>query len=274
VRLFIEEIFRMPYKFFTNRNYRTYLKLLLLYGSKTRYIHTAISLFGKKIFVPDCRSFLPQFRDIYVEENYKFNTNSESPVIIDCGANLGLSTIYFSNLFPASKIFSFEPDAEIFKLLSKNISVFNKNNVELRNEAVWINDSEIQMSNDGADGGSLVYSNKSSIVKAIRLKEFLNNFKKIDMLKIDIEGAETEVILDCKDSLNNVNNLFIEYHSHQSENQQLSNILSVLESNNFRYFIKEGMKRELPFINTNKTYSGIDLMLNIYAIKKKPNETN
>ena len=88
------------------------------------------------------------------------------------------------------------------------------------------------------------------------------------MLKIDIEGAEIEVIKDCRDVLNKANNIFIEFHSFINRRQELDVILQILSANNFRYFMKQPMDRKIPFINkTNKNYPEIDLQLNIFAYK-------
>jgi hypothetical protein len=88
------------------------------------------------------------------------------------------------------------------------------------------------------------------------------------MLKIDIEGAEYDVLKDCSSSLDKVKNIFIEYHSYVNCVQKLSEILEILEKNNFRYFIKPVNDREKPLINRkNKFNPNMDLQLNIYGYK-------
>ena len=88
------------------------------------------------------------------------------------------------------------------------------------------------------------------------------------MLKMDIEGAESAVIIDCDESLRNVRNIFIEYHSYLNSEQNLSEILRILERNNFRYFINQDSGRKQPFINhTNKSVPGMDLQLNIFGYR-------
>src|SRR3990167_1327682 len=59
---------------------------------------------GFKIKVLSYRSFYAMFRDIFVKNNYYFETNEPKPVIIDGGANIGLATLYFKYLYPNSKI--------------------------------------------------------------------------------------------------------------------------------------------------------------------------
>jgi hypothetical protein len=88
------------------------------------------------------------------------------------------------------------------------------------------------------------------------------------MLKIDIEVAEYEVLLDCSNSLSNVNNIFIEYHSWNNSDQMLSEIKKILEQNNFRYYIEGIEKRKQPF-NNLKENSNMDFQLNIFCKKIK-----
>jgi adenylosuccinate synthase len=94
----------------------------------------------------------------------------------------------------------------------------------------------------------------------------LDKEPEVDLLKIDIEGAEYEVLKDCANSLSNVKNIFVEYHSWNSSTQKLSEILEVLEMNNFRYYIEDLSKRKQPFINHAKE-KNMDLQLNIFGIK-------
>jgi hypothetical protein len=90
----------------------------------------------------------------------------------------------------------------------------------------------------------------------------------VDFIKMDIEGAELEVIKDCDGELNKVNNIFIEYHSFIKHQQELSVILGILEKNEFRYFIKPVSNRDQPFINrVNKFYPETDLQVNIFAYR-------
>ena len=156
-----------------------------------------LSLNGIKIFVPDTLSFLWQYKEIFVDEDYKFHTNSQNPVIYDCGANIGMSCLYFSINYPGSKIKAFEADPTIAKILNENLHRNNIRNVEVIDKAVWINNDGVQMSLEGADGAS-IFSNTNPVkIPSVRLKDMIEKESKIDMLKIDIEGAEYEVLKDC-----------------------------------------------------------------------------
>lgn len=88
----------------------------------------------------------------------------------------------------------------------------------------------------------------------------------IDFLKLDIEGAEFEVIASCKEYLKNVKNLFIEYHSLPTEKQRLHELLQIVQEAGFRYYMKEAWENlKYPFVNRNPAM--FDLQLNIFAYR-------
>src|SRR5688572_7906185 len=104
MKLFFKIIFKEFYHLFRTREYREFLRLAFLYGDNPRYQLRKVSFMGYRIQVPDCFSFLWQFKEIYADEAYKFNTTSPEPIIYDCGANVGTSILYFKRLFPAARI--------------------------------------------------------------------------------------------------------------------------------------------------------------------------
>ncbi len=163
---------------------------------------------------------------------------------------------------------AFEADRNVADVLSGNLSANKLDNVEVYSKAVWKEDGFIEIVPEGADGASIYGDGNKSRVESVRLKRILEAQKEVDFLKMDIEGAETEVIKDCDAELRKVKNIFIEYHSYLNHAQDLNDILSVLTNNGFRYFIKPVADRAMPFmVKTNKNSPQIDLQLNIFAYK-------
>jgi FkbM family methyltransferase len=227
------------------------------------------TLFGRKIKISDNFWYLFGLREIFIDHTYKFNSSNESPLIIDCGSNIGLSVIYFKQMYPKSKVICFEPDNEIFEMLKYNVELFNFKNIEFHKAAVWTTDGEISFASDGKVGGhiSSIESEESNInkIKSFRLNNILN--QKVDFLKIDIEGAEYELLKDCKDNLNLVENIFIEYHSFHETEQMLPELLQILKQAGFRVYIKEAWENMMqPFCEKKGPF--YDLQLNIYGYRK------
>jgi FkbM family methyltransferase len=225
--------------------------------------HTHAHLLGRRITLTDASWYLFSYREIFKEEIYRFNIDSPSPLIIDCGANIGLSLIYFKHLYPDARIVAFEPDGEIFGILEQNIKTFHFKNITLYAKAVWTSETELSFQPDGAVGGRLTQDGAIN-VKTLRLKNFIN--QKVDFLKIDIEGAEYEVLKDCKDYLGNVDHLFVEHHGNQNAEENLNEILQIIRNAGFRYYLKEASPVKHPFIRQER---GVlyPLQLNIFAFR-------
>jgi len=76
------------------------------------------------------------FREIFVRNEYAFQASSERPVVFDCGANIGMATLFFKWLYPDCEIHAFEPDPETFGVLSENVSRNKLRDVSLHNVAL------------------------------------------------------------------------------------------------------------------------------------------
>lgn len=223
-------------------------------------------LFNNPTLFYDGHEFLHGITEIFIEEVYKQNL-PENANIIDCGANIGLSVVYLKRNFPSSRITAFEPDNKNFELLEKNIQSHNLSNVSLRKEAVWTEDTMISFIEEGNMGSKIGQSNKSEqlMVKAVRLKNLLQT--KVDFLKLDIEGAEYQVLLDIRDELNNVNNLFVEYHGQFNQSGELIEIFNILKNGGFSFYIKEATSvYNHPFL-AKKTINAYDVQLNIFCFR-------
>jgi FkbM family methyltransferase len=227
-----------------------------------------ISLFGKKFYFHHGFSFYETYREIFENSIYEFKTNNPNPIIIDCGANMGLSVLYFSMKHPNAEIIAFEPDESVLPFLEKNIESQNLKNVALLKKAVWNEETELKFYTDNGLGGRVgkKYKSNSPInIKAVRLRDFLD--KPIEMLKIDIEGSEYDVLKDCEDRLINVNHLFIEYHSFYNEEQHLEDILNIVKRQGFRYHLKESFSRKRPFVDSKLVCERFDMAINIFVYK-------
>ena len=206
--------------------------------------------------------------ELFIEEVYKCNFKTQNPVILDCGANIGLSVIYFKRKYPKAKITAFEPDVTLFEKLKLNLKSFDILDVELINKGLWKEKTTLKFLAEGDLGGGIVedHLQRQNIVEinVESLRPYLKT--KIDFLKIDIEGAEYEVLNDIKFDLKSVENLFIEYHGEGKKVQKLHEMLAWIHSSGFRYHIKSAWENQkYPFIE--KRSQGRDLQLNIFCYR-------
>lgn len=263
---FIKYHFKGFIKFLFYVDYRRYIIIKFRFFWLGRYKEKSITLFGKRFLISDINSFLSAYYAIFVENIYHFKTDKSEPLIIDCGANVGVSVLYFKKHFPNSKIIAFEADPAIFGILKTNVNSYKLKDVTLYNKAVWDKNDRIPFKVEGADAGRVDFEcTESILIPTIKLSEILAN-QKVEFLKIDIEGAELAVIKESKEFLSNVKYAFVEFHSYHNRNQELDTILNAFQVANFRYFIKTNYIPNHPFLQITHDEYGIDLSLNISFI--------
>ena len=196
----------------------------------------------------DHRTLNELYREIFARQPYYFNTESEAPVIFDCGANVGMASLYFKWLYPESRVQAFEPDPATFLRLQENV-VRNNLEIKIHNCALWDEDTEVDLFVDSKNPGGTLMSTDGSRVKgnpikvlARRLSNFIDGT--VDFLKLDVEGAEHRVLCDLFQSgkLGAVQQMVIEYHHKIGEQKSnLATFLSMLERAGFEYQIHAGL---------------------------------
>jgi FkbM family methyltransferase len=217
----------------------------------------------------DAASFFVTYKEIFIDRIYEYVSKTENPIILDCGANMGLSVLYFAKKYPNAKIIAFEPEEPIFNILKRNTETYGLSNVTLHKKAVWDIDTVLEFFTDKGMGGSIAnkYLNQQpALVQTVVFKDFLH--QKIDFLKMDIEGAEYTVLKSCGSLLQNIENIFVEYHSFINQEQHLDDLLLLLKQNGFRYHLKESFSRTTPFTDPFLACENMDLAINIFAYKE------
>lgn len=266
---FIKYHFAGLIKFLLYSNYRRYFFIKARYCGLSRYKKRTIRLYGNKFIFPDINSFLSAYYAIFIEKTYQFKVDVTEPFIIDCGANIGLSVLFFKEIFPDSKIIAFEADPFIFEILKLNITNAKLKNVTLINKALWMHDGFFPFKLEGADSGRIELENsEATLIPTIKLSRFLGK-QKVDFLKIDIEGAEVKVIKECQKYLYNVTYAFVEFHSFQQREQELDIILNAFQKHGFRYYIKTIEIPRNPYLHISHDSNDIDLSLNISFISNQ-----
>lgn len=233
-----------------------------------RYKKGKVSIWGREWKYVDGTTLIVGLKEIFVEKIYQFETENETPLIIDCGSNIGFSVYYFKQLFPKAKVIAFEADPVIFDVLGENMANTGLKDIELINKAVWDKDETLEFRSEGGMSGRVRIKDEEGElykVQGTRLKDYLN--RKVDFLKIDIEGAEYRVISDCREELKNVERIFVEYHSPKNEEQKLSEILEILKTSGFRVYVKEAYVPKNPFMDI-QAVDGMDLQLNLYGVRQ------
>jgi FkbM family methyltransferase len=234
-----------------------------------RFTEHTVTLLDRPFKIADSRSFFFSYREIFVDQIYRFNTCSPSPRIIDCGSNYGTSIIYFKSIYPNARITGIEADPRIFSLLAANCAHLD---IDLLNKAVSNNSEPLQFFSEGSDGGRAghVLDQPKAVVRidAVTLDDLIDGH--VDFLKIDIEGAEGDSLEACT-KLSSVDQMFIEYHSFADSKQTLARMLEKLSIEGFRYYIHHQFCSPRP-LTEEMLQLGMDLQLNIFAKRPKPTD--
>lgn len=156
------------------------------------------------------------YNEVLIGGAYDFPVEKVN-TIIDLGANVGVSALFFNYKYPNAQIIAVEPAKENLDYLYKNISCNNIDNVFVVERPVW-DEKQILSFTPGQCSPSNVFSDKKSndnSYESITMPQIIEVYgiKKIDILKIDIEGGEIPVLTSNNDWLDIVDNIFMEIHS-------------------------------------------------------------
>lgn len=190
----------------------------------------------------------------YVVDFIKFNINIPLNTIVDAGANIGLSALYFSRNFPSANIFCLESDKSNFDVLKKNTSFIN--NLQSFNVALWNSNSILSTNSNFRDGRSwsksvneiMLGDFSENIVEAIDVNSLFDRYsiEFIDLFKIDIEGSEAKIFSNNSNLsfLDRTNIIVMEIHDEVCDRILINNIMIskgfvIINFNETTLFIKK-----------------------------------
>ncbi|WP_375780245.1 FkbM family methyltransferase [Bradyrhizobium sp. ma5] len=193
-----------------------------------RYLANRISVIvpevGTEIELRLCTSDLLAFRQIFIDSEYNLkDLPASASTIIDLGANIGLATLYFAARYPHAAFMAVEPEAENFDLLVRNTQTLGSR-VHRYQAAAWTHDGHISLRTEDEASAPLdswsvqvTASPKPSDkqVPCYRLSTLIEiaGFSQVDILKIDVEGAELELFSQATDDwMGRIQAIIIETH--------------------------------------------------------------
>ncbi len=175
-----------------------------------------------------------------------FTLQGDDPLIIDCGANIGISVLEWKTRWPMARVLCFEPDPDAFRLLQMNIDENDVPGVECVHAAVTDFDGSCTLFGNlgkGADarGNSIrqawgARSGTSTVEVACRRLAPFVAARPVAFLKLDIEGAEQSVVHDVSPHLGNVDAMYVEVHETDElrPTNSTEQIVSMLSAAGFR----------------------------------------
>jgi FkbM family methyltransferase len=131
------------------------------------------------------------------------------PLIIDCGANIGLTSIWYARMFPAAKIVAVEPDHSNLEMAARNLAAYP--NVKLVSGAVWDAPCQLSIVNPDAEPWAFQVEEGEGSIPAFTIDQ-LSEGNPILIVKIDIEGAEKALFRSNTDWMDRTSLIAIELH--------------------------------------------------------------
>lgn len=167
--------------------------------------------------------------NIIREEWGKFEPDSDPRLMIDGGAYIGDSSAYFLSRFPTLNVIALEPDEITFQAMKKNLAPYG-GRVKTVNAGLYSHEGTVRFQ-QGQTAAS-IQSGGDCEISVTTIKALLeeHSHRRIDILKLDIEGAEESVFSTRPEEwLNHVDWLIIEFHSDEGE----ATISRILKDNGF-----------------------------------------
>jgi FkbM family methyltransferase len=163
------------------------------------------------------------FDQIFLDGHYAIDFGFQPEVIVDCGANIGFATVFFKSQFPDARVICIEPDASNYEMLCKNTE--HLKNITLYQSGLWNKPAHLIIENpfDCNKFGCIVKdveSESAETIQSVTVKQIMEeqDIRLIDILKIDIEGAEKEVFSSDYDYwLSKTRVIIIELHDYIKE---------------------------------------------------------
>lgn len=194
---------------------------------------------GRELRYVDLHSFYYQSVQILSNRLYDIRTDETAPLILDCGAHIGLASLFFARRFPGATIHAFEADPAIAEVLAFNVASLGLGNVTPHARAVWTGDGGISFERSSDDSGHVAAGAAGTVtVPSVRLRDLLAG-REVALLKLDVEGAEFALLRDCDGALGGVRKIVLEVHCFGQPDASLGRLLSLLEDNGFRYGLSD-----------------------------------
>lgn len=217
--------------------------LITVTGAKAtswpRRLPGRVAVANRSLRFADLHSLHHQLREVMGDGIYDLHPGTDAAWIIDAGAHVGVATLRFAERFPGARIDALEADPAIADMLRQNVAAFGLMQVRVHAAAAWTHADGVPLAITADDSGHVTHDASSRLVPSLRLRDLIAaGARPVDLLKLDIEGAEFPVISDCAAVLGQVRHMVIEVHQMQGH-QPLGALISALEQAGFRIVLRD-----------------------------------
>lgn len=191
-----------------------------------------------EVFLREVGSDIHTFTEVFKEQVYRdlLSHVKECRTVIDLGANIGLASLYFTAHYPHCKLLAVEPHPGTYQMLRMNLKdLISEARCQTLNAAVW--GKEIMLvgeSSDEPEHYSVFAMHEATSASSDELQTIglsmpgiiaESGFDTIDILKVDIEGAEVELFKGDVSWLSRVRSIAIEFHANSREASEFDGLM-------------------------------------------------
>lgn len=240
---------------------------------------------GSKMFLDPGDSLDLSINGVYGELDTKIVREQikEGDIVVDVGANIGYYTLIFAQLVGKSgKVIAFEPEPKNFEILKKNIAINNYDNVIVEQKIVsekcgsmklYVSDSDIVGHRIQQMGDLEHFVEVESVTLDDYMKK-LNLDEKVNFIKIDVEGAEPNVLEGSKEILEKNDHLkiFTEFNREVVKNYGTDpkKMIDLLYEKGFEIYLPNYKENKINLTNANELLTSKETLLeNINLLCKK-----
>jgi FkbM family methyltransferase len=169
-------------------------------------------------------------------------------IVVDIGGHIGGFAVRAARLAHRGQVYAYEASSRNFALLEKNRKMNNAQNLHIHKKAVAHQTGKMKFFTPSDNGalGSLLQETDSPMetVQATTLTDIIteNNIEQIDYLKVDVEGAEYDILSNCPpETLATVKHIVMEYHEFEGDQRSHQDLVNLLKSHGFHVEVEDGI---------------------------------
>lgn len=178
-----------------------------------------------KLSLREVGSDILTFNEVIRQQVYRdvFSRVEHCETVIDLGANIGLAALYFARHYATCRVFAVEPNPDTHRILTANLrELVEKGRCRTLRAAVWSSEKALVADRSHPREHFSAFATKEASpedgaeerIVALTIQQIIRaaGFTRVDLLKVDIEGAEVELFKGDLDWLRDVNSIAIEFH--------------------------------------------------------------
>jgi FkbM family methyltransferase len=206
----------------------------------------------QKILLRSNTSDINVFAEIFLFQDYNFKLPIKPKTIVDAGANVGYSSLWFSQKYPSAQIIAIEPEYSNYQLLLRNTG--NCDRIQILEKGLWNKSTKLKIINEGGSKyGFVTEEVETGGIETCTVGELLGMFEElglntIDVLKVDIEGAEKEVFSGEREWLAKTKIVILELHEETRSGCEAA-VFNAMNEFNFSLLIERG--ENIVYVNNN-----------------------